>query len=169
MKTAAREGKPGRSIIFAKGMYELLTETMIFSGWESQGIKVRLPTNTFAHTVTTYNNFCLRFPTNSSVHIITIHTCIDGLMFQLRNKTEAQSERCLPSWNFCAVFRCRSSTVSTVSAHSRTSLRPNKWVDWHRASKARCTQTGKWCHSLTVSTQNLGDILISFTCWVGGV
>ena len=103
------------------------------------------------------------------LHTLLPYTCMDELMFQLRNKMEAQSEKCLPSWNFCAVFRCRSSTVSTVSAHSRTSLRPNKWVDWHRASKARCTQTVKWGHSLVVSTQNLGDILIPFTCWFGEV
>lgn len=41
-------------------------------------------------------------------------------------------------WKWSAVFRLRASTVSSVSAHSKTSLRPYKCVLWHRALNAFC-------------------------------
>lgn len=41
-------------------------------------------------------------------------------------------------WKCCAVFRRRSSTVSSASAHSNTSLLPYRWVLWHSAVNAFC-------------------------------
>lgn len=47
-------------------------------------------------------------------------------------------------WKWSAVFRLRASTVlSSVSAHSKTSLRPYRCVLWHRALKAFCRLKGK--------------------------
>lgn len=41
-------------------------------------------------------------------------------------------------WKCSAVFRRRSSTVSSASAHSNTSLLPYRWVLWHSAVNAFC-------------------------------
>lgn len=41
-------------------------------------------------------------------------------------------------WKCSAVFRRRACRLTSESAHSRTSLRPYRWVLWHRASKALC-------------------------------
>lgn len=46
-------------------------------------------------------------------------------------------------WKWSAVFRLRASNVSSVSAHSKTSLRPYKCVLWHRALNAFCRITRK--------------------------
>ena len=49
-----------------------------------------------------------------------------------------QSDAATLPWKWSAVFRLRASTVSSVSAHSKTSLRPYKCVLWHRALNAFC-------------------------------
>lgn len=41
-------------------------------------------------------------------------------------------------WKCSAVFRRKACRLTSESAHSRTSLRPYRWVLWHRASKALC-------------------------------
>lgn len=49
--------------------------------------------------------------------------------------TQARARPLLP-WKCLAVFLRRACTVTSESAHSRTSLRPYKWVLWQSALKA---------------------------------
>lgn len=55
-----------------------------------------------------------------------------------RDVVTGQKDAAALPWKWSAVFRLRASTVSSVSAHSKTSLRPYKWVLWHRALNAFC-------------------------------
>ena len=50
---SSTEGKTGQVYNFGKRKVRATDGNDDFSGWESQGIKVRLPTNTFAHIITT--------------------------------------------------------------------------------------------------------------------
>lgn len=61
-----------------------------------------------------------------------------GVMVPVRAVPTSQKDAATLPWKWSAVFRLRASTVSSVSAHSKTSLRPYKCVLWHRALNAFC-------------------------------
>lgn len=64
--------------------------------------------------------------------------CVPDGMVPAGAVSRGQKDAAMLPWKWSAVFRLRASTVSSVSAHSRTSLRPYKCVLWHKALNAFC-------------------------------